>query len=88
MGKYRTKPVVIEAWRWTPPELAEMPAFITDAVELGMLHPNLDAHPPCVMIDTLEGRMRGDVGDWIIKGIKGELYPCRDDIFRMTYEEV
>jgi hypothetical protein len=37
-------------------------------------------------IDTLEGRMRGDKGDWLITGIKGEQYPCKDDIFKMTYE--
>lgn len=38
------------------------------------------------IIDTLEGRLTGDIGDWIIRGVKGELYPCKDDIFRATYE--
>jgi hypothetical protein len=37
-------------------------------------------------IDTLEGTMRGEVGDWIIKGVKGELYPCKPDVFATTYE--
>ena len=41
-----------------------------------------------VVIYTLEGTMRANEGDWIIRGVKGELYPCRDDIFRMTYEPV
>jgi hypothetical protein len=41
-----------------------------------------------VEIYTLEGTMRANEGDWIIRGVKGELYPCRDDIFRMTYEPV
>jgi hypothetical protein len=39
-------------------------------------------------ITTLEGVMRADKGDWIIKGVKGELYPCKPDIFEMTYEQV
>ena len=39
-----------------------------------------------VEIDTLEGKMIGGVGDWLITGVKGEQYPCRDDIFRATYE--
>lgn len=39
-------------------------------------------------VETLEGVMKGNPGDWLIKGIRGELYPCRDNIFRMMYEEV
>ena len=41
-----------------------------------------------VVIETLEGDMQAQAGDWIIKGVKGELYPCKDDIFRQTYEPV
>ena len=41
-----------------------------------------------VIVQTLEGDMQAQAGDWIIKGIKGELYPCKDDIFRETYEPV
>lgn len=41
-----------------------------------------------IMINTLEGRMKANVGDWIIKGIKGEIYPCKPDIFEATYEAV
>lgn len=41
-----------------------------------------------IMIDTLEGRMKASLNDWIIKGIKGEFYPCRPDIFEATYEPV
>ena len=37
-------------------------------------------------IETLEGTMKGQKGDWLIKGVKGEMYPCKDDIFHMTYE--
>jgi hypothetical protein len=43
---------------------------------------------PWISIDTLEGRMRADVGDWVIQGVKGEVYPCKPDIFAATYEEV
>ena len=39
-------------------------------------------------IETLEGTMKADKGDWIIRGIKGELYPCKPDVFEMTYEKV
>ncbi len=39
-------------------------------------------------IETLEGVMKADKGDWIIKGVKGELYPCKPDVFAMTYEKV
>jgi len=40
------------------------------------------------VIETLEGDMRGDAGDWLIKGVNGEFYPCKDDIFRQTYEPI
>lgn len=39
-------------------------------------------------IETLEGLMKADVGDWIIRGVKGECYPCKPDVFDMTYEKV
>ena len=79
--KYRKKPVVIEAVQ------------ITDAT-FDDPHPNpehivgviYDPIPRQAIIKTLEGEMRGNIGDWIIKGVKGELYPCRDDIFAATYD--
>lgn len=42
----------------------------------------------CILIDTLEGQMKATPGDWIIKGVKGEFYPCKPDIFAATYEAV
>ena len=80
--QYRKKPVVIEAMQ------------ITDAT-FDAPHPNhehipgvvYDERERCVFIDTLEGRMRGDLGDWIIRGVKGELYPCKPDVFAATYEQ-
>lgn len=47
-----------------------------------------DAPGPCILIDTLEGQVRADPGDWIIRGVKGEFYPCKPDIFDATYEAV
>lgn len=44
--------------------------------------------PPTIWIDTLEGRMTADTGDWIIKGVEGEFYPCKPGIFDKTYQEV
>ncbi len=41
-----------------------------------------------MQIPTLEGRMRANIGDWIIRGMKGEVYPCKPDIFEATYEPV
>ena len=45
-------------------------------------------HPNCLVIPTLEGDMLARPGDWIIKGVQGEFYPCKDDIFQQTYEQV
>jgi hypothetical protein len=45
-------------------------------------------NPPTLWIDTLEGRMEASVGDWIIKGVEGEFYPCKNNIFIKTYQEV
>ncbi len=83
MAKYRKKPVVIEAVQ------------ITNAT-FDAPHPNdehikgITYHPiqKCVFIPTLEGQMRGDLGDWIITGVKGEHCPCKPDVFEATYEPV
>jgi hypothetical protein len=83
MPKFRKKPVVIEAVQ------------ITDAT-FETPHPNpehlagvrYDPLQYAAFIDTLEGTMRADVGDWIIRGVQGELYPCKPDIFEATYEPV
>jgi hypothetical protein len=82
MAKYRKKPIVIEAVRWTGENFA-------DVSDLGDgIYGPYGQEKPHIEIKTLEGRMRADVGDWIICGVKGEVYPCKDDIFRATYEEV
>lgn len=63
------------------------PSWIMEAVDRGdvVFHPVRNG-PDYLTIKTLEGEMRADVGDWIIRGVKGELYPCKPDIFDATYE--
>ena len=83
--QYRKKPVVIEAHRigddgW--------PDAIWNGVEKNEIILRMDQQPQHVIIKTLEGDMRGDLGDWIIRGVKGEFYPCKPDIFEATYDPV
>jgi hypothetical protein len=80
--KYRKKPVVIEAMRFGD-NLGEIERFVGNngRVVLGDSGTWFE-------IDTLEGVMRADLGDWIIKGVSGEFYPCKPDIFEKTYEKV
>lgn len=79
--KYRKKPVVIEAIQFTGTlgNLVELAAFMNDETYIndGKLE-----------IDTLEGTMTASPGDYIIKGVRGEFYPCKPDIFEQTYEKV
>ena len=84
MGKYCKKPVVVEAMQiteaTTPDDIAAFincPAGSTYSVIHDLL-----------VIHTLEGTMQADVGDWIIKGVAGEFYPCKPYIFAVTYEAV
>lgn len=86
--KYRKKPVVIEAFQWTADKYqTEDPQWIVDAIEKGEVWFN--SISPCNLnmeIKTLEGNHIANIGDYIIKGVKGEIYPCKPDIFEMTYE--
>lgn len=93
MPKYRKKPVVVEAVRWTGSNLEEIRNFvgsdlIEECVELFDIKRTLKEMLVDIAIDTLEGTMRVDYGDYIIKGVKGEFYPCKPDIFIKIYEEV
>ena len=97
--KYRKKPVVIEAFQMTQErrmDNSEWPNWLNaawqkDFDEQGALscadYPNSDGSDQLV-IRTLEGMMYVGWGDWIIQGVKGELYPCKPDIFAATYEPV
>jgi hypothetical protein len=90
MAKYRKKPVVIEAVQWTGDNFKEIQEMLKEADEKRVImpHPNEDKEVQSLLIVTLEGEMRADKGDYIIKGVKGEIYPCKPDIFEKTYEPV
>ncbi len=78
--KYRKKPVVIEAVEWTGNNRTEICEFIDQECF------EFDPHDGLV-IHTLEGDHHASVGDYIIKGVHGEFYPCKPDIFEKTYED-
>lgn len=84
--RYRKKPIVIEAIQ-----------FIDKGHDVLAISELMDEHlaidysvpdKPIIKISTLEGVMTADIGDYIIKGIQGEFYPCKPDIFEATYEKV
>lgn len=78
--KFRKKPVVIEAWQWDGIATApERPEWLNGKARA-------DHNEQTLAIATLEGTMIATVGDWIIRGVKGEVYPCKPDIFAATYE--
>lgn len=79
---FRKKPVVIEAVQWDGHNRAEIVEFVGDALDEAW-----SVGGYC-FINTLEGRMNCAVGDWVIKGLRGEFYPCKPDIFEATYEPV
>lgn len=82
--KFRKKPVVIEAEQFTEENKDRAFNFVrcTCSAEFDVVG------NPIMKIDTLEGAMIATLGDWIIKGVKGEFYPCKPDIFEDTYEKV
>ena len=83
MPRYRKKPVVIEAFRFQIDEV--MPDWFTEEMNQNAIVTHEDGS--CI-ITTLEGAMRADYGDYIIRGVQGEIYPCKPDIFEKTYEQV
>lgn len=90
MAKYRKKPVVIEAFQLG---VDHIPDWFMDAVTANeiILHGTSDnsrfVPDTNADIHTLEGWHHANYGDYIIRGVKGEIYPCKPDIFAMTYEE-
>lgn len=88
VGKFRKRPVAIEAVQYDGRNGAALRAWSEGAViESPVLEPS-EANPSggYVQIQTLEGCMTGIVGDWIIRGVEGEFYPCKPVIFAQTYE--
>lgn len=84
--KYRKKPVTIEAMRLTLGNAKDVCDWMHSATK-GEQRKGITPEG-AVEIHTLEGTMRADVGDWVIRGVQGEFYPCKPDIFEATYDEV
>lgn len=80
MAKYRKKPVIIEAIRWN--------GTITPDVTRFFGSKRIVTQGRYLLIRTLEGIMKANPGDYVIRGVKGELYPCKLDIFNQTYEKI
>ena len=96
--KYRKKPVEIEAMQWDGTAAGATPiidwmlrndttsSYVCSDTKRCIAHDGDCPH--FIVIPTLEGTMRADIGDWIIRGVQGEFYPCKPSIFEATYEEV
>ena len=92
MNRYVKKPIAVEAVKWKGFNNHEIEDFAGDSVKIEVIREG-DADngiPPSVdcSIETLEGVMKANVGDYIIKGVNGEFYPCKQDIFEKTYDKV
>ena len=86
--KYRKKPVVIEAIRWTGENREEIRTFCTHGVFFTPTRQDTEGHTTkwMLLIDSLLGIMYAETGDYIIKDVNGEFYPCKPDVFAKTYE--
>lgn len=84
MTKYRKKPVVIEAHKLTIDNMDFVENWCGGSIK-GI---SLPIEERCIDIQTLEGEMSAKIDDYVIKGVKGEFYPCKPDIFEATYEKV
>lgn len=82
--RYRKKPVEVEAVRFINGEVDEKPGWILNAFYTLNIYVNSFG----TYISTLEGDMRVSDGDYIIRGVQGEIYPCKPDIFEQTYEAI
>ena len=100
MAHFRKKPVIIEAVQFEDVTFGrsgnysiffgtqeDLPKWLRDALIDERVLPVSD-EPPQLVVKTLEGEHFASPGDWIIRGVKGELYPCKPEIFAMTYDPV
>lgn len=85
--RFRKKPVTIEAWQWTE-SMALLRELEKNGMKVSGFNGNVAVPDLChnLRISTLEGPLHASKDDWIIKGVKGEFYPCKPDIFALTYE--
>lgn len=86
-AKYRKKPVVIEAMQITD-DISIASIFGWMSANGAECRVSGESRPFGLEITTLEGVMKADAGDWIIRGVQGEFYPCKPDIFEATYDKV
>lgn len=86
--KYRKKPVEVEVWLFNRENLETVESWVRKYSDKMTLFSQYGGGKIWIEIKTLEGVMKASEGDYIIKGINGELYPCKPDIFIRTYEEV
>jgi len=84
---YRKKPVVVEAIRFRRNNWNDILEFTNNTAHTLFIEKRIDGIATCI-IPTLEGKHIATEGDFIIKGVQGEFYPCKPDIFEKTYEEV
>lgn len=84
--KFKKKPVIIEAVQWNGDNVGEILEFINHSDIRIASHESEGVQKEELFINTLEGSMHASEGDWIIKGVHGEFYPCKPDIFDETYE--
>mgnify|MGYP003393791325 CR=1 FL=1 len=90
MAKYRKKPIIVEAFRWTGgPDQTEDPEWIVEAIKSGVAYfEDMHFEDFRFRIKTLEGEMTVSPGDYVIKGVNDEIYPCKEDIFIKSYDFV
>lgn len=89
--KYRKKPVIIDAIQWNGCNMLDIENFAKGFVDFSEIRKSdSDNYIPAqfnLSINTLEGTMQANYGDYIIKGVKGEFYPCKPEIFEKTYDK-
>lgn len=83
--KYKTRPCEIEVIKWDGNNFKEIAEFTNHKAIMMLMYSSRSYE---LVIETLEGNMMANVGDFIIKGLKGEFYPCKPDVFHKKYEEV
>lgn len=80
------KPIIVQALHWTGDNIKECREFVGENIDF--VYPTMDDSVVFATIHTLEGDMTASVGDFIIRGVDGEFYPCKEDIFKKTYMKV
>jgi len=88
MTQYRKKPIAIEAVQFNGLNPTEIKEFVGENCEVEIYDNKVTPPVASIIIHTLEGDMEVSNGDYVIKGVKGEFYPCKPDIFEQTYESV